>query len=56
MSDKNKVYIISPSDLSYICYHCAYLKKNYNIYNSGVSAGITSTLDGIEKKTFFRRM
>ena len=52
MTDKNKVYIISPSDLSYICYHCAYLKKNYNIYNSGVSAGITSTLDGIEKKYF----
>lgn len=52
MADKNKVYIISPSDLTYICYHCAYLKKNYNIYNSGVSAGITSTLDGIEKKYF----
>ena len=52
MVDKKKVYIISPSDLSYICYHCAYLKKNYSIYNSGVSAGITSTLDGIEKKHF----
>jgi len=52
MADKNKVYTISPSDLTYICYHCAYLKKNYNIYNSGISAGITSTLDGIEKKYF----
>ena len=52
MADKNKVYIISPSDLTYICYHCAYLKKNYNIYNSGISAGITSTLDGIEKEYF----
>jgi hypothetical protein len=52
MVDKNKVYIISPSDLTYICYHCAYLKKNYSIYNSGISAGITSTLDGIEKKYF----
>jgi hypothetical protein len=52
MADKNKVYTISPSDLTYICYHCAYLKKNYSIYNSGISAGITSTLDGIEKKYF----
>ncbi len=52
MVDKNKVYIISPSDLSYICYHCAYLKNNYGLYNSSISAGITSTLDGIEKNYF----
>jgi hypothetical protein len=52
MVDKNKIYIISPSDLSYICYHCAYLKNNYGLFNSSISAGITSTLDGIEKNYF----
>jgi hypothetical protein len=52
MEDRNKVYTISPSDLTYICYHCEYLKKNYELYNSGVSAGVTTTLDGIEKKYF----
>jgi len=52
MKSKEKTYTISPSDLSYICYHCQYLKKNYELYNSGVSAGVTTTLDGIEKKYF----
>jgi hypothetical protein len=51
MKEKD-VYIISPSELSYICYHCSYLKQNYELYNSSISAGITSTLDGIEKKHF----
>lgn len=49
---ENDAYIISPSELSYICYHCSYLKQNYDLYNSSISAGITTTLDGIEKKYF----
>lgn len=52
MNNTQKIYTISPSELSYICYHCSYLKKNWELYNSGVSAGITTTLDGIEKTYF----
>ena len=48
----NKLYIISPSELSYICAHCAHIKKNYDISNQGISAGVTQTLDGIEKEFF----
>ena len=48
----NRIYTISPSDLTYICYHCAYLKKNYDLQNKGISAAVTNTLDGIEKKSF----
>ena len=52
--DKNnfKEYIINPSALSYLCNHCAYLKQNFNLSNDTISAGITSTLDGIEKEYF----
>ncbi len=49
---KNKEYIINPSALSYLCNHCAYLKQNYDLQNESISAGITSTLDGIEKNYF----
>ena len=49
---KNKVHIINPSELSYICNHCAYLKKNYDLENRGISVGVTQTLDSIEKKFF----
>ena len=28
------------------------MKQNYDLYNSSISAGITTTLDGIEKKYF----
>ena len=45
-------YIINPSALSYLCYHCAYMKQNHGLYNSSISAGITQTLDGIEKNYF----
>lgn len=45
-------YIINPSALTYLCYHCAYMKQNYNLFNSSISAGITQTLDGIEKNYF----
>ncbi len=45
-----KVYIISPSELSYRCDHCAHLKHNYELQNKGVSAGITGELDSIQKK------
>ena len=52
--DKNNYneYIINPSALSYLCNHCAYLKQNFNLSNDTISAGITSTLDGIEKEYF----
>ena len=50
--NNNKEYIINPSALSYLCNHCAYLKQNYNLQNQSISAGITSTLDGIEKNYF----
>ena len=49
---KNKEYIISPSALSYLCNHCQYLLQNYELYNRSISAGITTTLDGIEKEYF----
>ena len=49
---KNKVHVINPSELSYICNHCAYLKKNYDLENRGISVGVTQTLDSIEKKFF----
>ena len=47
-----KEYILNPSALSYLCYHCAYMKQNHDLYNSSISAGITQTLDGIEKNYF----
>ena len=47
-----KEYILKPSSLSYLCYHCEYIKQNYNLFNSSIAAGITQTLDGIEKKYF----
>ena len=49
---KNKEYVISPSALSYLCNHCQYLIQNYELYNKSISAGITTTLDGIEKEYF----
>ena len=49
---KNKEYIINPSALTYFCSHCEYLKQNYNLFNSSVSAGITQTLDSLEKDFF----
>jgi hypothetical protein len=45
-------YIINPSELSYKCDHCAHLKHNYGLENRGISAGITSELDTIEKQFF----
>lgn len=45
-------YVISPSELSYICEHCNYLNQNYGLKNSGVSAGVTQTLDGMQKDYF----
>ena len=48
----NKEYIISPSALSYLCNHCQYLIQNHELYNKNISAGITQTLDGIEKEYF----
>ena len=50
--NKIKEYILNPSALSYLCYHCEYMKQNYDLYNSSISAGITQTLDGIQKKYF----
>ena len=50
--NKTKEYILNPSALSYLCYHCEYMKQNYDLYNSSISAGITQTLDGIQKKYF----
>ena len=47
-----KEYTINPSALSYLCNHCAYLKQNFDLSNDTISAGITSTLDGIEKDYF----
>ena len=41
---KNKVYIISPSALSYKCNHCEYLKHHYNLENRGVPVGVTQSL------------
>ena len=53
MSKSNyREYIINPSALSYLCNHCAYLKQNFDLSNDTISAGITSTLDGIEKDYF----
>jgi len=49
---KNKEYIINPSALTYFCSHCEYLKQNYNLFNSSISAGITQTLDSLEKDFF----
>ena len=49
---KKKPYIINPSELSYICDHCSYLKKNYDLEDKGISVGVTQTLDGIEKNFF----
>jgi len=47
-----KEYILNPSSLTYLCYHCEYMKQNHNLFNKSISAGITQTLDGIEKNYF----
>ena len=47
-----KTFRISPSELSYICNHCSYIKKNYEIEPDSISAGVTQTLDSFEKKYF----
>ena len=47
-----KTYVISPSELSYICNRCAYLGKNFNLYPHRIAAGVTQTLDGMEKDFF----
>ena len=52
---KNKVYIISPSALSYKCNHCEYLKHHYNLENRGVPVGVTQTLDNKEKEFFIKQ-
>ena len=49
---KHRVYIINPSELSYPCPHCQFLRQNYKYYNSGISAGVTQTLDGMQKDFF----
>ena len=50
--NKTKEYILNPSSLSYLCYHCQYMRQNHELYNSSISAGITQTLDGIQKNIF----
>ena len=47
-----KIYTISPSELSYVCDHCAYIGKNFNLYPKMISAGVTQTLDSMEKEYF----
>ena len=47
-----KIYTISPSELSYVCDHCAYIGKNFNLYPKMISAGVTQTLDSMEKEFF----
>ena len=49
---KKEKYIINPSELSYICNHCAHLKHNYGLEDRGISAGITGELDSLEKNFF----
>ena len=49
---KKEKYIINPSELSYICNHCAHLKHNYDLEDRGISAGITGELDTLEKQYF----
>ena len=48
----NKEIVLTPSSLSYLCSHCLYMKQNYGLFNKSISAGITQTLDGIEKNYF----
>ena len=48
---KNQEYVINPSALSYFCAHCEYLKQNHGLYNSSIAAGITQTLDSLEKNS-----
>ena len=45
-------YIINPSELTYICHHCAHLKHNFKLEDRGISAGITGELDSLEKDFF----
>ena len=52
MTKNSKIYIISPSALSYKCDHCAYLKHHFDLENRGVPVGVTQTLDGMEKDFF----
>ena len=47
-----KTFVISPSELSYVCDHCAYIGKNFNLYPKMISAGVTQTLDSMEKEYF----
>ena len=47
-----EMFTISPSELSYICNHCAYIGKNFNLYPKKISAGVTQTLDSMEKEYF----
>lgn len=48
----NKEIVLTPSSLSYLCSHCLYMKQNYGLQNKSISAGITGTLDSIEKNFF----
>ncbi len=52
MIDKDKIFNIKPSALSYFCPRCAYDSQIRDLEYSGISAGITQTLDGIEKDYF----
>ena len=47
-----EMFTISPSELSYLCNHCAYIGKNFNLYPKMISAGVTQTLDSMEKEYF----
>tara|TARA_B100000029_G_scaffold505040_1_gene584995 strand:+ start:49 stop:882 length:834 start_codon:yes stop_codon:yes gene_type:complete len=49
---KKEKYIINPSELTYICHHCAHIKHNYKLEDRGISAGITGELDTLEKNFF----
>ena len=52
MTKNSKIYIISPSALSYKCDHCAYLKHHFDLENRGVPVGVTQTLDKKQKEFF----
>ena len=47
-----KIYTISPSELASVGDHCAYIGKNFNLYPKMISAGVTQTLDSMEKEYF----
>lgn len=52
MTGKDQIFNIRPSALSYFCPRCAYDSQINDLEYSGISAGITQTLDGIEKNYF----